>query len=581
VLYLAEVLRKTRVIGSGKAELKLLACQKSEQSWSAVLGEEVIPAPDDASYNAGTLVMVELSAGKQVQRHAEAGRQLVSILQNFSRLQEKAKTQEEEIEQWKQSLTYQSQELNRREMEMEACQEQFQQIEEDFERLERQRQEIEAAQQEVEQLRGEFERKTLELEGAWAQLRGEASRLEERQAELQQVAGLDEEQACHLQELLNCLANAAAPTDLIREQLNLSFEVIAQQQGSLEYYWQQLEHQQASAQHLQAEVDGQTQAIADRWLVWHQAQQALEQDRTELRLKQDALRLKQEYVQALSTQLQLQEALHQQVVQLSGSSTRAALSEGLERMPLEELQTVARDLEKDLEKLSRFVNSQEEELTLQQETIDELRGQIQNASEYDRLRLETELADEQDRYQMLNETLVGQRRNLQDREEVLNQHRLVLAKRQGYPTESEQNKNVDVEPILNQINQIRQQQQQELQHLEEQIRQLQEAVQHLQSTVDHQAGEQNSKRDELKQLEQQLRSQVAAAAELWGKVNTYQETLQPMQDSVSSLRQKAEAIASILNQFQEVGNSQYQTVSELREAIHRLTSSPMPELAAS
>ena len=134
MLYLAEVLRKARVIGSSRAELKLLACQRSELSWSAVPGEEIIAAPDDLSYGAGALVMVELSAGKQVQRHAEAGRQLVSILQNFSRMQEKSKTQEEEIEQWKQSLTYQSQELNRREMEIEASRIEVTQLREEFER---------------------------------------------------------------------------------------------------------------------------------------------------------------------------------------------------------------------------------------------------------------------------------------------------------------------------------------------------------------------------------------------------------------------------------------------------------------
>ncbi|HEY9658851.1 MAG TPA: hypothetical protein V6C65_10395, partial [Allocoleopsis sp.] len=87
MLYLAEVLRKARVIGGGRAEFKLLACQRSELSWSAVPGEEIISAPDDVTYGAGMLVLLELSAGKQVQRHTEANRQLISILQNFSRMQ--------------------------------------------------------------------------------------------------------------------------------------------------------------------------------------------------------------------------------------------------------------------------------------------------------------------------------------------------------------------------------------------------------------------------------------------------------------------------------------------------------------
>jgi hypothetical protein len=52
------------------------------------------------------LVMVELTNNRHVQRHYEAGRALASILQTFSNLSKKSKTQEEEIEQWKQSLTF-------------------------------------------------------------------------------------------------------------------------------------------------------------------------------------------------------------------------------------------------------------------------------------------------------------------------------------------------------------------------------------------------------------------------------------------------------------------------------------------
>jgi chromosome segregation ATPase len=579
VLYLAEVQRKARVLGAGKAEFKLLACQRSENSWSSVAGEELVAAPDDVPYSAGALVMVELSSNKQLQRHTEAGRQLVSILQNFSRLQEKAKTQEEEIEQWKQSLTYQSQELNRREMEMEARLEQLQQMEEDFERLEQQQQETDAAKAEVDRLREEFDRKTQELEGAWAQLHGEMNRLEDKRCELEQATVLDEGQAHYLQELLNRLSGAVAPTDSIQEQLNLSFEVIRQQQQTLDQFWQGLEQQRNTAQQLQAEVDPKTQAIQERWQRWHEAQVFLEQAKADLKANQDTLHLKQEYRLTLSQYLQGQETLHLQISQLAGGSEKVDLA-GLEKLPLDELQTIVRDLEKDLEKLSRFVHSQEEELTLQQEAIDELKTQIQQASEYDRLRLETELADEQDRYQMLNETLVGQRRNLQDRETVLKQHQTVLARRQGHPVE-ESSRSLELEPVLSRVEQLRQQQAQELQVLEAQIQQMQQTIETLQRAVDQQTSQQDIERDELRQLEQQLKAQTAQVAELWGRVNTYLEALQPMQDSLNELRQKSESIAAMMTQFQEASDYQLQAISEMRDSILRLANPQMPELAAS
>lgn len=570
MLYLAEVLRKARVIGGGRAELKLLACQRGEFSWSAVSGEEIIPAPDDLSYGAGALVMVELSAAKQVQRYAEAGRQLVSILQNFSRLQEKAKTQEEEIEQWKQSLTYQSQELNRREMEIEAAQDQLQQIEEDLERLEKQREEIETAQTEVTQLREEFERKSQELEGAWAQLRGEAGRLEERQAELQQMTVLDEQQAAQFEDLLNRVASAEIPTETLQAELNQAFTVINQHQDLLNHHWQTLEQQQSMAEQMQLEVDREIQSLQEYWSSWQQAQSSLEQTRAELASKQNQLQAKQEALHILTTQLQAQEALHQSVAQLATGSN-PAVTQTLEQMPVEELQGVVSDLEKDLEKLSRFVSSQEEELVLQQQAIDELRQQIQQASEYDRLRLETELVDEQDRYQMLNETLVGQRRNLQDRQATLKQHQVVLAKRQGYPLPDNHEQTVDVGPILAQIDQVRTRLAQQLQTLEQEIQQLRAEVEPVQATVDQQSATQATRFEELQHLDQRLRAQIQAAAELAGRASLYQELLQPTQDQWNQLKQHTESVANTLNQFQDVSAAQHHALAEMRSMVQQLT----------
>lgn len=585
MLYLAEVQRKSRVIGSSKAEFKLLACQRSENSWSAVPGEEIIPAPDDVTYNAGAMVMVEVSANKQVQRYNEAGRQLVSILQNFSRFQEKFKTQEEEIEQWKQSLTYQSQELNRREMEMEARQEQLQEMEEDFEKLEQQRQEIEAAREELDQLRGEYDRKSQDLEGAWAHLRGELSKLEEQQAQFQQAAVLDESKANEIQELLNRLSGAIAPTEAVREHLNQSFDIVNQQQGSLDGYYQALEQQRGSAQQMQEGLDQQIQHVQSRWEEWQQAQAALEQSKSDLKAQQRTLELKQEYVNALTIQLQSQDDLYQQTCRLTEGSDRLTIGgkvdrEALEKMPLDDLENVVRELEKDLEKVSRFVNSQEEELTLQQDAINELQQQIHSASDYDRLRMETELADEQDRYQMLNETLVGQRRNLQERQNVLKQHQAVLDRRKGINQPDAPVESVDLSPLLNHLEEQRQRLSHELQQAKEQLHEMQTAIEQVQAAVQQQAAEQENRWNEIRQLEQELQNQRATVGELWGKVNAYQETLQLSQDGIGGLRQKLEAIAGIMGQFQEASDYQLQAIAEMRQTILSLTENRTPEFAA-
>jgi len=588
VLYLAEVQKTTASFGlGGKVELKLLACQRSEQNWTAVPGEEVIAAEEAKNFNAGALVLADLNNNRQVKRVQEAGRQLVSILQNFSRMQEKFKTQEEEIEQWKQSLTYQSQELNRREMEMEARREQLQALEEDSEKLEQQRQEIAGAREEADRLREEIERKSQELEGAWEHLRGEMRRLEETKEDIQKSAGLDAEQANKLHEILSRISGAVAPTDQIREQVNQAFGLISGQQTLLDQHWQRLEQKRSEAEQLQAEVDRQSQDLETRWQEWHQAQVSLDQACGEVKIQQTTLQLKQEEAQNLSLLLQNQEDLYQQMYRLAESSDDVQVSaridlEALDKMPVDELQSLVQDLQRDQDKVYHFVNDQEEELRLQMEEIEALQQKIQSANDYDRLALETELAEEQDRYQMLNETLVGQRRNLRERQEVLAKHQSVLQRRQGIQVDSSQERpTVDLGPVLSQLDSQRQQQAEVLQKLEGQVSQMRGAIEQAQGMISQQTGEQDAKRNELKQWEENLRSQRSTVAELWGQVNLYQEWLQPTQDSLNGLRQASEAIAGILGQFQEASDYQLQAIADMRQVMQSLVAEQAPELAAS
>jgi chromosome segregation ATPase len=584
VLYLAEVQKqKSGFIGSGKTDFKLIACQRSEQNWTAC--DETIAAPDDVPYNAGTMVMVELTSGKQIRRHFEAGRQLVSILQNFSRLQEKSKTQEEEIEQWKQSLTYQSQELNRREMEMEARQEQLEQMEEDFERLERQRQEIDTAQQNVDRLREEFERKSEELEGAWAHLNGEVRRFEEQQSEFQQSASLDDEKAATLRSLIERISSTVAPTESVREQLHQSFETLTSQQTLLQQHWQALDEHRGSSSQRQEELEQQAQSIRDRWAAWHEAQEGVDQVRAELRSLEQKLSTKQEHAQALEAQIKHQADLHRSVCLLADGSDTVTIGvsldiDALEKMPIDDLQRITKELEQELEKNSKFVNSQEEELTYKQEDIDNIKKQIDEASDFDRLQLENELKDEQDGYEMLNETLVGQRRNLREREAILKQHKVVLARRQGQPMDVGEGE-IDLQPVLNQIEAYRETLQTELSNLQASLQDVQTQIEQTQGQLDQQTSQQASQREEILQLEAELQSQRDAAAEVVGQIRLYEEMLQPTQDKCNSLHERMQSISDLMSQFQEASDYQLQAITEMQQMIEQLTNNQSPELAAS
>ncbi|MGV0026919.1 pilus motility taxis protein HmpF [Phormidesmis priestleyi] len=577
MLYLAEVIQKKGgIIGGGKSELKLLACQRAEQNWSAV-GEESIPSEEASRFSSGTLLLVDLTANKQVQRVQEAGRPLVSILQNFSRLQEKFKTQEEEIEQWKQSLTYQSQELNRREIEMEARREQLEQLEADFEQLEQQRQQFEITRDEVTRQNEELERSRQEMQGAWDQLQGQKRQLEERQTEMQSASVLDDEQAQNIQNLLNRLEGTNFSSEVMQEQANQASELVNQKQSILSHHWQNLEQQRSSLQQSQADIDRGAQDLDRRWQEWHQAQEALEQAKAEVKLQQTVLQTKEEYAQRLGLQIQNHEDLHQQLFRLAegmDANISSVNVEALEKMPLDELQGRIQEFLRDFEMSSSFVNGQEEELEHKQKEIEELKAKVGQAGEYDRIALEAELADEQDAYQFLNETLVGQRRSLRQKEGTLRQHQSMLARRQGKSDPGAREGSFDLSQMFDQIDALRQQQADELQTIERELEQIRNRIQETQQMVNGRSTEQEATRNELKHLEETLKSQRATAAEVMGKVNLYQEMLQPIQDAVDGLRHQIEGLHGTIAQVHEAKNDQSGAIVEMQQIVTNLTNKP-------
>lgn len=554
VLYLAEVQKKSGFMVGPKAELKLLIRQQSEQNWQAVPGEEIIPADAANDYNAGALVLVELNSNRQIQNIQDAGKQLVNILQNFSRLREKFRTQEEEIEGWKQSLIYQSQELTRRELEMEMRQEELHELEEQFQRLERERQEIEANRAQVQQLQ--------------EQLQQQQHQLEERQAA--GGAELDPQQRQRVEQILNGLEQAIAEGEVSQAQFHRAIELLEQQQALLNQSWQTLEQSRQIAHQRQAELDGQIGHLEQGWREWHQAEAAQEPLRLDLKLQEQTLNLKLEQLQMLTLVIQADQEVAQQFYAQAGLQ---GLAEGdgkvdlraLEAMPLEELNQIVENLQRDLEKMVSFVNDQEEELALQQQAVEALREKLKHASEYECLSLTSDLEYEQQSYQLLNDTLEGQRQVLLERREVLRRHEAVLQKRQGIQEQSPGQ--VDLEQLAHLLELQGQSRRQELQNLEQQIAQLRGTIQQLQNTLDSQSANQTGRYEQLKQQDSDLLQQRTQVAQLWGRVNTLQETLQPLQDSLNELRQQLMASLEGLSQRQPGQQAQKQMAAELKALL--------------
>lgn len=573
MLYLAEVQKKTGVFGGGKAELKLLAFQRGE-SWTAVQGDDTIQAEEASAYNPGALVLVDLNASKQVQKvHQDTAREMVGILQNFSRIQEKFKNKEEEIEQWKESLKYQSEVLHQREEEMVAQLQQLEHIQEELNRLEQQRQEIEGAREEALRLRDQLETNRTELDSAWEQVRSEMQRLDELQSQLNSSAAqLDEQLAAHLRSLLDYLNTTVPSTEAVREHLNAGVEVVASSQSFLDELWQRYEQDRSIVESQKADVERMGSELKQEWEQWHQAQTALAQSRADLLLKEATLNGKLEDVAAVKQQLLWAEELYQQLLRLSDGGESVNVSDkvdvaALENMPLEDLQGQVQARQQDLEGLFRFVNSQEEELTLQRQDIEALQAKLSRSSDGERPGLEAELADQQEQYNMLNETLVGQRRNLREREEILSKHQEVLWRRLGNPPGLGRSKKLDVGPAQQKADDLRQKFGATVQNLSEAVESLQQSLGELREMVTQKTAAQEGKQQELKEKESALAARRQEVLELAGRVSLYQEMLQPERDRLHSLQDKLEQLGAAIAHLDETNDYQQQAITQIRDAL--------------
>jgi chromosome segregation ATPase len=578
VLYLAEVQKQRGGLlsGNSKTELKLLACQKGDQNWSTV-SEDIIAAEEASKLNDGALVLVELSPSRQVQRIQEAGRPLVNILQNFSRQLEKFKLKEDEIDQWKQSLTFQAQELNRREMDMEARLEQLQEQEDELQELASQKQEFIVSRAEIDRLQAEVERNRQELEGAWEHLRGEQIRLEELKNPSLGIA-LDPEHSKSLSILFDRLSNSLLSTNALREKCHVARESVERQQNVLNPHWQQFHTQRSIADHQLAEVESLSHTIHERQIELQQLDETSKQQTLRLQANNAGLESKQAIVSELKKGLNKQEEIYQLIHELASNADNVVIGQqvdiaDLQQMPLDELKITVGDLQEKLDKDSVFVQEQEQELKYKLQTIQNLQAKLQNLSGEAQESVAIELNDEQDLYQMLDESLIGQRRSLLERQKAIKQYQAVLLQRQGDANANAIIENpLNLNPILSQIESHRQQQSQEIQKLEREIGQINYGIEMEREIQQRQALDLAQKRQDLKVMEDNLISLRIENAELWGRVHLYEEALQQIQDGLDALRLVVHEMGDSLQKLQESGDRQLQTLNQMRQTVPGLIS---------
>jgi len=527
VLYLAEVKKQTKgFIGGYKTELKLLACQHNDQTWSAIPGEDILTYDETNSLGEGALLLVNLSNNRQLQGNPElAGAEMVRQLQKISRLMERSKENQEKIEQWKQSLTYQSEILNRQKVEMEARIEQIEQIEAEFEYLERKRQELETLKQ---------------------QLKEQQRHLEEGQINFNFSPNLSPEQEQFIRSLAERLANNHDRGNSPSQILYSTLESVQGQQTILNSCWQSLEEQKKALENRQVANDEMLDHLEQKARELQMSRSALETAKVQLQIQETVLSQKQELFEHLNLTLQTTDSNRQMLLRLAQGQDldfdgKIDL-EALEKMPLEELESLVNNLQTDLDRLEIFVNDQEEELTLQSQTVEELEARMARIDESERANFAEELAEEQERKGMLTETLVGQRRNLRERQAIRSQHLKIMQRRQGILSPEDAQK-CSFEPVLILLADNYQNNLQESQHLAAEIKGLQEDLPKNRDTIDGQWSDLEQKTREFEEQERQWRDANLALVRLKTQMQQYETFLQPVQDHLDQIHQKLENIS--------------------------------------
>lgn len=545
MLYLAEVKKQTKgFIGGYKTELKLLACQHNDQTWSAIPGEDILTYDETNSLGEGALLLVNLSNNRQLQGNPElAGAEMVRQLQKISRLMERSKKDQEKIEQWKQSLTYQSEILNRQKVEMEARIEQIEQIEAEFEYLERKRQELETLKQ---------------------QLKEQQRHLEEGQINFNFSPNLSPEQEQFIRSLAERLANNHDRGNSPSQILYSTLESVQGQQTILNSCWQSLEEQKKALENRQVANDEMLDHLEQKARELQMSRSALETAKVQLQIQETVLSQKQELFEHLNLTLQTTDSARQMLLSFAQGEDidrggKIDL-EALEKMPLEELESLVNNLQTDLDRLETFVNDQEEELTLQSQTVEELEARMATIDQSQRANLGEELAEERERKGMLTATLVGQRRNLLERQAIRSRHLKILQRRQGILSPEDAQK-CSFEPVLILLADNYQNNLQESQRLAAEIERIQEDLQKSSDSLDGQWSDLEQKTREFEEEERQWRDANLALLRLKTQVQQYETFLQPVQDHLDQIRQKLETLSQWLTPMESNGSAYHYAIN--------------------
>lgn len=537
--YLAEV-QKTQGFVGAKSALKLLA-RNANDNWQPVPNEQIIPTDVSITrdYKDGQLVLADIVGNNQVQSLQDATRRIITSLQSLSRVQDKYRAAEDEIEQWKQNLQYQAQELHRREQELE-------QRELELENLETIRQELEKAQQELLEREEQFLKQVQEFEA-----KGKA---------------LGEEQLRELFTLCDRLDHAINnPSAGVREALQILYE----RQNILTGFWHELETLRGQIQAQEDQLNAAIAQLQSKRQQWEQAQTLVVELQTEVKIQERLLQVHEQQQRFTQLQLATQEELYERMARVVESMGGSVIPDSvdpeevkrLEAMSVEELASKVAAEQASYDRNCSFLAMQEEEEADLEGQIAELRSQIEAEKDFaKRIEMEAQLSELQEQYDSQEESLSGQRLSLQHQQTMLNLMKSILEHKQGQVSADDSLQVMTA--MLEQIEDQKRQLAEELRRLEGQVNAIRSHYQKQQEQLKQHQQRQQQVWQSLQTEQEELLAKSRSLGAVASRVATQEAILRPVQDIVDALRPRLENATA----YEEL----QQTVHQLRQFLEGL-----------
>ena len=561
--YLAELQKKSQAAFGlgGNSSVRLLARNTGENVWQPITNDQILPIQDSGQakdFKDGQMIIAEITGSNQVQSIQDASKKIVNILQAFSRSQDKYKSAEEEVEQWKQSLNFQSQELHRREQELE-------QKETELDQLDTRRQEVESLEEKFAKERNEIEqlRENIELERSQFEAKG---------------AALTTEQSEHIKALISQLSTSFTNPDALRDRIYAAIDLINKRQEVLTKFWQNLDGLKNEVEKQKGILSTSTEELNARKNQWQQTQGALAEVQAELKAQRGILKLQENNIAMAKVQLDAQIDLYEQtsdaIESFGGPGSIEVLSSEeenrLQSMSIQELESTIKALQADFNKLASYVSAQEDELAGLEGEIADFQSQVETADQFARIELESNKEFAEEQYKVLENSVMGTRRSMQERLSVLNQQKAVLDRRKGISVEASPVQGLL--PLLSQIEAQKNRQEQELRKMESQNDAVRNYSHQQQEMLARQTHEQQQQDQAIRVIEAQQQERIRIVAGLLGQIGAQEELLRPVQDIVDTLRPQLEAAVQDLGVMSNGSNSS-QILTDLQSIIQDLVAS--------